>query len=687
LSNLVANDYTVNVSDISGNTAKLTITISQPPPLSVSITIIGSDETEAVCSGGVPPYTYQWDNGDTTTKTQELLAGQHTVIVKDSINDVASNEVIVSGSTYVQSNKIISKTVDISHINLINSWNSSDSICCVGSTYLANFYLSVATNINSAQVSANQNNIIIFESDLYPGFQSISLKAPQNPGNYNLVFTAHDTSSNYSVTHSDMLVVQDKRVHLSDVNITSDEAGWNISGWEIDSISSQRIVKIFNNSTLFFSDQFSSDSCFYESFNSTDFDELGIITVEAYRSDTPYCKSTQKFQYNQGSFALPTLSLSDISLGPVTAGSIFNVPIYVTNSLSENIDLNIIFGNKQYASSGVNGQNNLSFQAPSTPSDYSLSVTANVVDLPDISNTISTIVSVLAAPIVTFYISDKVLSPGQPYTLICAVDIPGGTPSDYVELLISGSDGISVSDVENNTQYVLQRTASFCGNISCTVTDPRTGDFRTQYVPISLQPTVDAGSDQTIALGHTVNLGLGPRLSDVLYTWSPSDGISDMHAFPASARPLSDTTYTVIAQRTNMSNCLASDSVRVTVEPFTLSDVSGSLFIWTGKSFSPSFYINSQASVGIITGWGYSDISDFGQGISQFNIQAPSDLSDTKYTYTVTATSLLNAKQYTYSDTLYVESITLSDFSISPKLVCTSGIFVVSCGATGINTY
>jgi hypothetical protein len=75
-----------------------------------------------------------------------------------------------------------------------------------------------------------------------------------------------------------------------------------------------------------------------------------------------------------------------------------------------------------------------------------------------------------------------------------------------------------------------------------------------------------------------------------MYTWSPVDGISDVNAFPTMVTPTSDTTYTVVAQRTDVSDCFASDSVTINVCKLLLSDVqfhafSSSIFSVTGYQF------------------------------------------------------------------------------------------------------
>ena len=49
-------------------------------------------------TGGTPPYTYQWNNGQTTQTTTGLTAGTYTVIVVDGQCTPTGNELITNGN-------------------------------------------------------------------------------------------------------------------------------------------------------------------------------------------------------------------------------------------------------------------------------------------------------------------------------------------------------------------------------------------------------------------------------------------------------------------------------------------------------------------------------------------------------------------------------------------------------------
>lgn len=108
---LGAGDYTVTVTDANGCMANVMVNISEPPVLTANISSQsnyngygvscngGSDGwAEVTAGGGVPPYTYSWDdgNGQTTAKAENLSAGTYEVTVTDANNCTATDEVTLT---------------------------------------------------------------------------------------------------------------------------------------------------------------------------------------------------------------------------------------------------------------------------------------------------------------------------------------------------------------------------------------------------------------------------------------------------------------------------------------------------------------------------------------------------------------------------------------------------------------
>lgn len=140
-----------------------------------------------------------------------------------------------------------------------------------------------------------------------------------------------------------------------------------------------------------------------------------------------------------------------------------------------------------------------------------------------------------------------------------------------VTLAFNGSDHVADFSINDDLSFNVQAPATesdYTGTITvtcgCCVDCNDTHEFS---ISVKAPVTVDAGTDQAILLGNSTVIGVGPAVSDVLYTWVPADGISDVNAFPTIVTPISDTAYTVVAQRTDVSDCASSDSVTITIIP------------------------------------------------------------------------------------------------------------------------
>ena len=80
--NLVAGTYIVTVTDANGNSTVETYVVTEPPPLTASISQSVLDLTANV-SGGIPPYSYLWNTSDTVQTITPSSNGVYSCYVED----------------------------------------------------------------------------------------------------------------------------------------------------------------------------------------------------------------------------------------------------------------------------------------------------------------------------------------------------------------------------------------------------------------------------------------------------------------------------------------------------------------------------------------------------------------------------------------------------------------------------
>ncbi|WP_299768193.1 Ig-like domain-containing protein, partial [uncultured Dokdonia sp.] len=106
---LVAGDYSVIVTDTNGCTITVNATVSQPDSAvtaDVSTTnengVTANDGTATVVpSGGTPPYTFSWSNGETTATITDLDAGDYTITVTDANGCIYEETVTVDSTNQI----------------------------------------------------------------------------------------------------------------------------------------------------------------------------------------------------------------------------------------------------------------------------------------------------------------------------------------------------------------------------------------------------------------------------------------------------------------------------------------------------------------------------------------------------------------------------------------------------------
>ncbi|MBI2967478.1 MAG: PKD domain-containing protein [Bacteroidetes bacterium] len=101
--NLPSSTYSVTLTDSVGCTDTVSVIVNQPPQLTIlisdsDITCFGDSSASALAfaSGGTPPYSYLWSNGDTTPGSGQWAVGNYTITVTDFNNCSVSDSVSIT---------------------------------------------------------------------------------------------------------------------------------------------------------------------------------------------------------------------------------------------------------------------------------------------------------------------------------------------------------------------------------------------------------------------------------------------------------------------------------------------------------------------------------------------------------------------------------------------------------------
>jgi gliding motility-associated-like protein len=122
--NLFAGCYQVTAVDANGCRDSLSITVDEPAAMmftssqdSVDCSGLTNGTATISVSGGTAPYTYQWDNGQTTATATGLDADFHSVVVKDSIGCKAATLVQVLEPALLSIDSLVLKAVTCAGAN------------------------------------------------------------------------------------------------------------------------------------------------------------------------------------------------------------------------------------------------------------------------------------------------------------------------------------------------------------------------------------------------------------------------------------------------------------------------------------------------------------------------------------------------------------------------------------------
>jgi gliding motility-associated-like protein len=215
-------------------------------------------------------------------------------------------------------------------------------------------------------------------------------------------------------------------------------------------------------------------------------------------------------------------------------------------------------------------------------------------------------------------------------------------------------------------------TTTFTLTVTTTLTGCQSMD--SVIVTINYAPTTDAGADQTICNGDSVQIGT-PAIAGNTYSWSPSTGLSSSTAAQPMASPAVTTTYTLTVTNTT-TGCNDTSSVTVTIGVGSLANAGPNQTSCTGGAVQ----IGTPAIAGHTYSWSPAI------GLSSTTVAQPMANPPVTTSYTLTVTN--TASGCVSTDVVVVTIGTLPIVSAGPdRVICAEDS--VTIGTIGIpgNTY
>jgi gliding motility-associated-like protein len=179
-----AGTYTYPITDANGCTSSVTITINQPPVLTVSLTQINvncngfaTGSITANPAGGQGPYTYLWSNNQVSQTVSNLLAGSYNVVVTDNLGCTVS-----ASATITQPQAPI--LLQESHVNVLCFGNNTGSInlsVSGGTSPYTYSWSNSATSQDIQNLIAGIYNVTVTDANGCIAVMSINITQPAFP--------------------------------------------------------------------------------------------------------------------------------------------------------------------------------------------------------------------------------------------------------------------------------------------------------------------------------------------------------------------------------------------------------------------------------------------------------------------------------------------------------------------------
>jgi gliding motility-associated-like protein/uncharacterized repeat protein (TIGR01451 family) len=186
ISNLIAGDYTVTVTDNNNCELTQTINISQVNEIQLSEVhndVLCKNESSAnidvTVNGGTIPYTYTWDNGSLNEDLSNVPTGTYNLTVTDLNSCTSTISVIIT-----EPNDTISINAVVSHVLCFGNNDGNIDLTVNGGT--ANYSYLWSSNQNTEDVSnllAGNYSVVVTDGNACTSTYSTEITQPQTSMN------------------------------------------------------------------------------------------------------------------------------------------------------------------------------------------------------------------------------------------------------------------------------------------------------------------------------------------------------------------------------------------------------------------------------------------------------------------------------------------------------------------------
>jgi gliding motility-associated-like protein len=162
---LPGGSYTVTVTDANGCSATHSFTLTSPPPVTNSFTIVpdgcnGPGSASCIPGGGLGPYSFLWFDNSTSSSDQNLTAGSYTVMITDA------NGCSIVDTAIIPSTNPITIAASQQNITCFGSNNGSATAVPSGGTGPYTYFWSpfggnsqTATNLSAGQFTVTITDV------------------------------------------------------------------------------------------------------------------------------------------------------------------------------------------------------------------------------------------------------------------------------------------------------------------------------------------------------------------------------------------------------------------------------------------------------------------------------------------------------------------------------------------------